>query len=71
MHTNIHIIWVPEGEEREKRGVKIELNEICLKTSQGWRKKDIQVQEAQRIPNNMNLNRPTPGHIMAKMAKVR
>ena len=30
---------------------------------------DIQVQEAQRIPNKMNLKRPTPRHIIIKMQK--
>ena len=32
---------------------------------------DIQVQEAQRFPNKMNPNRPTPRHIIIKMAKVK
>ncbi|XP_074188203.1 caspase-3-like isoform X2 [Rhinolophus sinicus] len=31
---------------------------------------DIQVQEAQRVPNKMNLKRPTPRHIIIKMPKV-
>ena len=30
---------------------------------------DIQVQEAQRISNTVNTNRPTPRHIIIKMAK--
>ena len=32
---------------------------------------DIQIQEAQRVPNKMNPNRPTPRHIIIKMAKVK
>ena len=32
---------------------------------------DIQVQEAQRIPNRMDAKRPTPGHILSKMPKVK
>ena len=32
---------------------------------------DIQVQEAQSVPNKMNSNRPTPRHIIIKMAKVK
>ena len=32
---------------------------------------DIHVQEAQRVPNNINPNRPTPRHIIIKMAKVK
>ena len=32
---------------------------------------DIQIQEAQRIPNKMNPKRTTPRHIIIKMPKVR
>ena len=32
---------------------------------------DIQVQEAQMVPNKMNPNRPTPRHIIIKTAKVK
>ena len=31
----------------------------------------IQVQEAQRVPYKVNPNRPTPRHIIIKMAKVK
>ena len=32
---------------------------------------DIQIQEAQRVQNKMNPNRPTPRYITIKMAKVK
>ena len=32
---------------------------------------DMQVQEAQRIPNKMVAKRPTPRHIIIKMPKVK
>ena len=32
---------------------------------------DIKIQEAQKAPNNMNPNRPTPRHIIIKRAKVK
>ena len=32
---------------------------------------DIQVQEAQRVPNRMNPKRFTPKHITVKMAKFK
>ena len=32
---------------------------------------DIQVQEAQRVPNKINPNRLTPRHLIMKMAKVK
>ena len=31
---------------------------------------DIKIQEAQRAPNKLNPNRPTPRHSVIKMAKV-
>ena len=32
---------------------------------------DIQVHEAQRVPNKMNPNRRIPRHIIIKMAKIK
>ena len=32
---------------------------------------DIQVQEAQRVPNKMNPKRPTPRHIIIKLLSVK
>ena len=32
---------------------------------------DIQVQEAQRVPNKMNPKRPTPRHIIIRLLKVK
>ena len=32
---------------------------------------DMQVQEAQRVPNKMDVKRPTPRHIIIKMPKVK
>ena len=32
---------------------------------------DIQVQEAERVPNKMDTKRPTPSHIIIKMPKVK
>ena len=31
---------------------------------------DMQVQEAQRVPNKMNAKRPMPRHIIIKMLKI-
>ena len=31
---------------------------------------DIKIQEAQKAPNKLNPNRPTPSHIIIKMTKV-
>ena len=35
------------------------------------KKIDIQVQEAQRVPNKLDTERPTPRHIIIQMPKVR
>ena len=35
------------------------------------KKTDIQVQEAQRVPNKINPNRPISRHIIIKMSKVK
>ena len=35
------------------------------------KKVDMQVQEAQRVPNKMDAKRPTPRHIIIKMPKVK
>ena len=35
------------------------------------KKTDIQVWDAQSVPDKMNPNRPTPRHIIIKMAKVK
>ena len=32
---------------------------------------DTQIQEAQRVPNKMDVKRPTPRHIIIKMPKVK
>ena len=41
---------------------KMHLSKLWLKTSKTGRMKDILAQEAQRVPNKKNLNRPTPRH---------
>ena len=32
---------------------------------------DMQILEAQRVPNKMDANRPTPRHIIIKIPKVK
>ena len=52
-------------------GIKNVFEEIMAENFPNLKKEtDIQVQEAQRVPNKMNLNGPTPRHIIIKMAKV-
>ena len=70
-HTNIRIIGVPEGEEREKGPEKI-FEEIIVKKFPNMGKEiATQVQEAQRVAGRMNPNRNTPRHIVIKLAKIK
>ena len=36
-----------------------------------WKEIDMEVQEAQRVPNKMDTKKPTPRHILIKMPKVK
>ena len=62
-HNSIHIIGVPEGEEKEKGPEKI-FEEIIVKNFPNMGKEIvIQVQEAQRVPYRINSRRNTLRHI--------
>ena len=63
-------IRVSEGEGREKRIIYI--YEIMAENFPNLKKeKDIQVQEAQKVPNRINPKRPTARHTIIKMAELR
>ena len=67
---NIHIIGVPEGEEKEKGPEKIFegiIAENCLKMG---KETLIQVQEAQRVPGTINPRRNMSRHIVIKLTKI-
>ena len=51
--NNIHIIGIPEGEEKEKGAENI-FEVIIAENFNLGKKTDIQVQEAQRVPNKIN-----------------
>ena len=62
---------MPEGEEKEQ-----EIGNLFEKIMKAdfpnlVKEIDMQVQEAQRVPYNMDTNRPTPRHIITKMPKVK
>ena len=68
-HYNIHIIGVPEGEEREKGPEKI-FEEIIVENFPNMVKEiATQVQEAHRVPGRINPRRNTPRHIVIKLTK--
>ena len=60
--------------EREKKGQEIgNLSEKIMKEnfSNLVKEIDMQVQEAQRVPNKVDAKRPIPRHIIIKMQKVK
>ena len=69
--ANIQIIGVPEGEEEEQE-IKNLFEKIMKENFLSLVKEiDIQVQEAQRVPNKLDLKRATERHIIIKMSKVK
>ena len=69
--TNIHIIGVPEGENREK-GPEIISEEIIVENFPNMGKEiATQAQEAQRVPGRMNPRRNMPRHTIIKLTKTK
>ena len=69
--TNICIIGVPEGEEREEGPEKI-FEEIIVENFPNMGKETaIQVQEVQRIPGRISPRRNTPRHTVIKLTKIK
>ena len=67
--SNIHIIEVPEGEEKEQEIEKL-FEKIMKEHFPNLVKEiDIQVQKAQRVPNKMDAKRPTLRRSIIKMLK--
>ena len=68
---NIHIIGVPEGEQREKGPEKI-LEEMIVENFPNMGKETAtQVQEVQRVPYRINPRRNMLRHIVIKLAKTK
>ena len=70
-HNNVHIIGVPEGEEREKGPDKI-FEEMIAKNFPNMGKEiAIQVQEVQRVPYRINPRRNMLKHSVIKLEKFK
>ena len=69
--SNILIIGVPEGEEKEQEIENLFENIMKENFPNLVKEIDIQVQEAQRIPNMLDPKRNTSRHIIIKMPKVK
>ena len=68
--SNIHITGVPEEEKEQEIGTLFA--KIMKENFPNLLKEiDMRVQEAQRVPNKMNVKRPTPRHIIFKILMVK
>ena len=68
-HSNVQIIGVSEGEEQQQ---EIEnLFEQIMKENFPNLVKEIEVQEAQRVPKKLDPKRNTPRHIIIKLPKIK
>ena len=69
--TNIQIIGVPEGEEKQKGYEKI-FEEIIVENFPNMDKEIVhQVQEVHRVSYRINPRRNTPRHIQIKLTKTK
>ena len=68
--SDILIKGVPEGKEKEQEIGNLSEKIMKENFSNLVKEIDMQVQEAQRVPNKVDAKRPTPRHIMIKMPKV-
>ena len=66
-----HWIVFPGGEEKEKGAENLQEEIIAENFPNLGKETDIQIQEAQRVPNKMTPKRPTPRHIIIKVSKVK
>ena len=69
--TNIHIIGIPEGEEREKGPKKIFEETVVENFPNMGNEIATQVQEAQRVPGKINPRRNMPRHIVIELTKIK
>ena len=69
--SNICIIGVPEGEEREEGAENIFENIIAENSPNLGKETVTQVQEAQRVPGRINPRRNMSRHIVITVAKMK
>ena len=69
--SNICIIRVPEGEEKEQKIGNLSEKIRKENLPNLVKEIDMQVQEAQRVPIMMDAKRPTLRHIIIKMPKIK
>ena len=62
---------MPEGKEKEQEIGNLSEKIMKENFSNLVKEIDMQVQEAQRVPNKMDAKRPTPKNVIIKMPKVK
>ena len=62
---------MPEGEEKEQEIGNLFEKLIKENFPNLVKEIDMQVQEAQKVTNKVDAERPTPGHIIIKMPKIK
>ena len=67
---NIRIISIQEGEEREKGAESLFKEIIAEKFPNLGKELDLQLYEANRTANYINAKRPSPRHVIVKLARV-
>ena len=68
--SNIWIIGVPEGEEEEQE-IENLFEQIMENFLSLAKERDMQVQEAQRVPKKLDPRRNTPKHIIIQLPKTK
>ena len=64
------VMSIPEGEGKEKGAQSLFKKIIAEDYPKLGKELDIQVREANRTPYYLNAKRPSPRHIILKLAKV-
>ena len=70
-HNNIHVMGVPEGEEREKGPKKIFEDIIVINFPNMGKEIATQVQEVRRVPGWVSPRRNMPRHIVIILVKIK
>ena len=69
--SNIHILEVPEGEQKGQEIGNLFQKRMKENFPNLVKEIDIQVQEAQRVLNKLDLKRATPRHIIIKYQRLK
>ena len=69
-HNNICIIGIPEAEQKEQR-IENLFEKIMMENFPNLMREKVHESRKHRVPIERNPKRPTPRHIIIKMAKFK